>query len=306
MSHGRWPQLIQPPDSAPNLRGIAEDILRQAGAVGILPTPIDELLDAARVEKNHDPEPLIQAFLGRLRDHARDTFLAGIQKIRGIADLRERAIYIAAETSDRRRLFVKSHELGHQVIPWHQINFGYCDDERSLRSDAEDVFDQEANFFAAEVIFQGHHFTSRARDYAASLDAVFMLADEHGATRHATLWRYVQDQDECLAAIPYWPSSYDVDSHGHPILRRGRVVGSPRFVEKFARLEIPPQLITGHPWVATRDLGHVCGDCIQLTGGSGPERFEWQAWWNTYCLFVLLRRTPVLGVVGRFLHSAAG
>lgn len=80
-----------------------------------------------------------------------------MRKIRGLADLRDKAIYVPSDKSPRE-LFVKSHELGHEVIPWHNIESGvpveiYVDDDASLSHDAERIFDIEANFYAAEVIF---------------------------------------------------------------------------------------------------------------------------------------------------------
>src|SRR5262249_7033565 len=146
-------------------------------------------VNAADLEEAQDLEPFVSRFLRQIAESARETFKATLQKVRGIADLRERAIYVPSDTRQRRRRFVQAHELGHQVIPWHSVNLGYRDDDLSLTDDAQELFDLEANFFAAEVMFQGRGFRTRVRDYAPSFDAVFRLADEHGASRHATLWR---------------------------------------------------------------------------------------------------------------------
>lgn len=295
--------LIRRPESSRSIEKLAEDLLQHSDVSGILPTPVDQLIAAAEIKEPEDPEPFLQSFLSTLPVTTRDLFLSGWQKIRGIADLREQAIYIPRESNDRRRLFVKSHELGHQVIPWHQVNIAYRDDDLSLGADAQELFDLEANLFAAEIIFQGKRFTRRSRDYQASFEAVFQLADDHGASRHATLWRFIEDQDESLALLTYWPSQYTVDPNGYPVLRRGKGIGSPKFLNKIDNLEVPTQISTGHPWVMARDRDEVCNGEVNLSCNRGSQLFQWQTWWNRYTLFVMLRRRPVLSRVGRLLKQ---
>jgi hypothetical protein len=297
------PSSRRRPDSSGSLEQIADTLLRRAGALGTIPTPIDDLVAAARLEDAHDLEPFVSRFLSRIAANAREAFLATLQKVRGIADLRERAIYIPTETSQRRRRFVQAHELGHQVIPWHSVNVGYRDDDLSLTGDAQELFDIEANFFAAEVMFQGKRFRNRVRDYAPSFDAVFQLADEHEASRHATLWRFVEEQDEIVCAVTFWPSIYTVDSSGHAVLRRGKIVASPTFLAKFGDLALPRELPATHPWVQARNERQPCEGDIKLTSGTDSRPFQWQAWWNSYCLFVLLRRRPALSLVGDFIRQ---
>lgn len=296
--------LVSRPGSTPSLAGLAERLLQQAGATDTLPTPVEELILAANVVTPEDPQPILERFLARIPSAVHESFLAAWQKVRGVADLRERAIYIPAETNNGRRRFVQAHELGHQVIPWHRVNAAYRDDDQSLSlsAEAQELFDLEANFFAAEIIFQGRRFTRRVRDFRPSFDAVFKLADDHGASRHATLWRFVEEQDERLALLTYWPSRYTMDEEGNPVLRRGTGVGSPRFVERYQSLDVPAILAADHPWVVARDTGGPCDGDMLLTCDTAQVRFQWQAWWNTYSLFVLLRRKPLLSVVGRVVH----
>lgn len=302
---GRLIDLVPRPESTKTLSELAEEILLRAGAAGVLPTPVDELIKAADLAAPADPTLHLERFLASLAATVRDEWSNAIQKVRGIADLRERAIYVPADVNGRRERYVKAHELGHQSIPWHHVNGAYRDDDDSLRlgTETQELFDREANCFAAEVLFQGRRFQRRARDYRSSFEAVFTLADEHAASRHATLWRYVEEQDERLALVSFWPSHYSVDDEGYPVLRRGKSVGSPRFVQSYEALEVPEAISTGHPWVAARDLGVICDGDIALTSEGLGVRFEWQSWWNTYGLFVLLRRRPIFKVVGKLLDT---
>jgi hypothetical protein len=299
------PIMLTKPDAAVDVSGIADRVLQRAGAVGILPTPIDQLIAAERLGMSVDAEPLVQGFLARLTGQAKDTFISGLQKLRGIADLRERAIYVASDVKPARVIWAKSHELGHQVLPWHTVDVGYTDDDRSLSADAQELFDQEANLFASEVIFQGRRFQRLARDYQPSLDAVFTLADQHGASRQATLWRFVEDHDEPIAAVLYWPSWYVYDASGERPLTRGRaVVVSPSFRTKFASVSLPERLPSDHPWTAARRASRGGVECdVDLKVDGEVITFQSFAWWNTYCLMVLIRRRPRLHIISDLLRT---
>jgi hypothetical protein len=299
-------QTIRRPDSSTTLEQLVETLLRRAGVGGVIPTPIDELIAASKLEQTEDLEPFVGRFLRHLAESARAPFVAALQKVRGIADLRERAIYVpSGNTTDRRRRFVQAHELGHQVIDWHSVNVGYRDDDMSLRlvDDMQELFDLEANCFAGDVLFQGPRFRERARSYAASFDAVFQLADDHCASRHATLWRLIEEQDESVSVVLYWPSNYTVDASGYSVLRRGKLVASPTFLNKFSNVELPLTLPSNHAWLQARNEDAPCGGSIHLMCDSTAEHFEWQAWWNTYSLFVMLRRRPALSLVGSALRG---
>jgi hypothetical protein len=295
--------LVTKPTSVSELTKIADFTLREAGAVGTLPTPIDSLLAAAEIGQVFDPETAKEQFLANLAEGAREGFLALWQKVRGIADLRERVVYVPTTTTVPRILFAKGHELGHEVIPWHRLPL-YQDDERTLRPDVRAVFEREANYFSSEVIFQGSRFARRARDFHPSLEAVFTLADLYGASRQATLVRLAEGHDEALAAITYVPDRYSVDEQGRSILRAPRVVPSPSFLSRYESILLPEELRTGHPWADARESSRPCDGDIRFDCGSGPVRFIWQAWWNQYCLMVLLRKPPALGLVGRWLRPA--
>lgn len=298
-------KLIVSPETAPDLIKLADRALRRGGAVGKLPTPIDDLIKAAHITSESDTEGAVRRFLSTLNEQSRTLFQSALQKMRGIADLRARAIYVPSDKAPRE-LFANAHEFGHEEIPWHKVITGdvaafYTDDDYSLGPDVQEKFDIEANFFASEIIFQGSRFTTQARDYKASLDAVFTLADLHGASRQATLRRYIEAQDEIIAALSYLPSRYGVDRQGFPILRAPRLIGSAKFIQKYSAVSIPGEITSVHPWAESRSRQEVCKGDIILTSSGVSVGFQWESWWNTYTLMVLLRRRPSLSVVRRIV-----
>jgi hypothetical protein len=285
--------LLKRPETEEDLSTLAEGVLRKAGAIGVLPTPIDDLLNAEKIEQINKLDELHVSFLNRLKHQATERYHSIIQSLRGIADLRERVVYVPSNDTAPRLRFVKAHELAHQIIPWHHIDTSYLDDNKTLSPDIEVEFEREANFTAAELIFQGHRFTRQVRDYAVSFDAVFYLADQHGASRQSTLWRYIEEQDEPIAVAPYYPTNA-IDNEGNTVLRLWKPVASPKFHNKYENLEFPRYLRTGHPWMFARESMQICSGIESLNCHGLSYRFEWHAWWNTYTLFVLLRRRPHL------------
>jgi hypothetical protein len=287
------------PDSEAKLSDLSRKLIREADTAGVLPTPLDRLLEVAKVT-NIDALP-DDSFLETLSDKMKGFFISAKQKLRGIADLRTRANFIPHDRNARRMQFAKGHELGHQVIPWHRIDPAYLDDNESLGPNAKGIFEHEANFFSAETIFQGKNFRNLAREYQPSFNAIFALAERHGATNQATAWRFVEEQDEAIALLQYYPSNA-IDVHGNKVLSIWRSVGSPEFNRRFPAIDLPLTVRTGDVWTAARDLDRVCdGNENLLVDGHGVA-FQWLAWWNTYTLFVLLRRKPMLSLVGGILR----
>ena len=291
-------RVIVRPESADEVSKFARSALQAADAIGQLPTPIDDLLAAAKVGNLEITEEVKKSFASRLIGPARLEFDLMWEKIRGIADLRERITYVAENTTQSRIRFAKGHELGHEVLPWHYLDPGRFDDEKSLTYEAEEIFDMEANFFSAEVIFQGSNFTRLVRDYSVSFKSIFHLAGKHGASRHATAWRYVEEQDESVALVIYWPSKFNPE-----IFRRGKIVASSNFLRKFRDIDLPQRLDPSHYWMTSRFSNLVQGDMVSLTSGKGTFRFDWETWWNGYGLLVMLRRKPKFHMVGGFVNK---
>jgi hypothetical protein len=289
------------PESEPKISTLVRKLLREADAEGVLPTPLDRLFDVAKV-KNIAELPDEEAFLKTLPTKIRGCFISAKQKLRGIADIRERASYVPPDPNNSgRERFAKGHELGHNVLPWHNIDPAYLDDDESLGFGAKGVFEHEANFFSSDTIFQGSAFRTRARDFAPNFNAIFKLAFDHGASRQATAWRFVEEQDEAVALLQYYPSKA-VDDHGHQVLAIWRSVGSPEFNRRFPNIDIPNALRTGDPWTIARDLNRICDGNENLSCDGQSLSFEWHSWWNGRALCVLVRRKPMLRLVGKLLR----
>lgn len=276
------------PDSEHEIVQLAQKTLLRADCIGVLPTPLGVLYEQARV-KSFDLPPVDEMLPLRLAVGARDLLQSGLQKIRGIADLRRRAVYLPHGDTNHRRTFAKGHELGHQLIPWHQVGQDCVDTNATLSPDVEETFEAEASLFSSEVIFQGKYFRRLARDYKPTLDAVFLLADQHCASRQATLWKFTEEQDFPVACLFYYPMRYSDD------LKLWKTVRSPSFRSKLCDIDIPPLLPANHPWAAAREFRELFeGDISLAKSNKRKVNFLWHSWWNKYALVVLIRTRSIL------------
>jgi hypothetical protein len=289
---------IARPESEQKIAELARRLLIRADAIGVLPTPIEELCKIAQVELIADLPT--EGFLRKFGVSATRLLRQALQKVRGVADLRERANYIPKSGSIPRDRFVQGHELGHQVLPWHQFDPAYLDNDESLRPGVRQLIEREANFFSAEILYQGAEFTLRARDFRPSLDAVFQLADDHGTSRQSTAWRFVEVQDEPVALLQFYPKGA-IDDKGFRVLHSWQPVMSPRFAKQFSTVSFPEVLRSDHEWTAARTTLRMCSGTIRMLVDQEDVNFEWNSWWNNRCLLVLLRRRPALAVVRRLI-----
>jgi Zn-dependent peptidase ImmA (M78 family) len=295
--------LIHRPENHDEISSLVRRLLAKADAFDVLPTPIDRLFEIARVQQIADlPEPS-SGFLNSMGERAFNALVSARQKIRGMADMRSRVVYIPKRDRPPRILFAQGHELGHQCMPWHNIEPSYQDDDLTLSAKVKLLFEQEANDFSAEAIFQGAlRFQRRARDYFVDFDSVFHLADMHGASKQATAWHFVEEQDRAVAVLYYYPSSWRTDEAGNQSLVFWKAAASPKFREQYEDIDIPTILSSSHAWVAARSSNEIVSGTDEFKfWEKGSISFQWQAWWNRYTLVVLLRRKPAITAVKNFL-----
>jgi uncharacterized protein DUF955 len=298
------PKLYVRPDSEPEIAQRAKTLLIRGDCLGILPTPIEHLYDVAKVEEIEVDREEMVSMWGRFSKGARNMVMGLLSKVRGAADLKKRVVFVPQNDTAPRILFARAHELGHQALPWHCLNCDYLDDDQTLSPRIKDKFEVEANLFAAEAVFQGERFRDVARQYRPEFASIFELARLHGASNHATFWRFVEVHDEPVAGIVYYPACPDSRSNA---IQAGfmlqNVVTSARFRERYGHLTFDGRLDFHHEWAQARLSGRqpVVGEMPLMVNGS-VKPFLWEAFWNRYCLMVLVRRRPALRLVGGLIR----
>lgn len=214
---------------------------------------------------------------------------AQVKKWLGAYFFKAEVAFVDFSQAAGRARFTEAHELGHRVIPWHRG--AYVDDEQSLFRDTEALLEKEANLAAAHLIFQGSPFFERAFDFPLSLRTPILLANEFGASLHATIRFYVEQHVEPLAVIV--AGRYPRLDGTVPIFQ---ALESGAFRERFGPVKARfPTLSL--PVAGTPPLGPLLdqarrsaepSECpvVFRDGTGGQQRFVAEAFFNQYCFFL--------------------
>lgn len=221
------------------LRAHARSALEAAGALGRLPTPVAEVMDAARlIVAEDDLDDSLVAHLRRKTVRARAVLKRALGKIWGVLDAKARLVYVDKAVLGVKQRFLKLHEAAHALLPWQRDIYSVIEDsEGTLAPEVSEQFDQEANTFASEVMFQLDAFALEATAHPFGIRVPLNLSKRYGASVYASVRRYVSSHPRPCAVLVLEPPIYGRGDGFVACLRR--VVASPAFARMFGTLEWP-------------------------------------------------------------------
>lgn len=215
----------------------AERLLHRADAAGVVPVPVDDLIDAAKLKvapySVFDPRG-IAAYAAEKGKQAAQTIKQAVGKIFGVLDASEEIIHIDDSVHESRQKFLKFHETGHFELPHQKKIFRFFEDsEEELDPSVSDLFEREANNFARYVLFNGLTFAERAHDYELCFGSAKKLQRQFKASLYASLREYVRtNQRPCIALCLELP---EVREDMGKTCRLRRVEVSPSFEKEFGK-----------------------------------------------------------------------
>lgn len=219
------------PEQYANVVKRAEFSLREASAFDKFPTPVDDIMGAAKVTlAPHDL--LDETFLKKMRAGAEKILRSALEKVLGLFDAKQRLIFIDRSVIAVKQTFLKLHETGHAALPHQNTVFSLFEDsKKTLEPETSELFDREANVFASEVLFQLEKFETEAADLAFGIKTPMSLSKKYGSSVYAAVRRYVQkSQKTCAVLVLNQPELKDMD--GFTITLR-RFIASETFTFKF-------------------------------------------------------------------------
>lgn len=245
------------------IAAIVHEALRGSGALGVLPTPLDVVREAAGLDLV-DTAALGEAVLGALW-------------------FERRTIYVDPSLPVHRRRFTEAHEIAHALCPWHRAVMRE-DTTAELFGPTRDAIEAEANAGAAMLLFQGAAFAERAADMPCTFDSVRRLARAHGTSVHATLHHFVQSLRRPLAMLAI--GRFPAKDGTLPVWRH---VSSSEFRARAGRTH----RLTAHgvgPGTPLRELVERArtGDVEPVQIGAGRSRIRMEAHYNRHSFLVLL------------------
>lgn len=195
----RIPARIATPDSAEDVTREVRRLLRAAGVKDQLPTPRAEVLACQKLVETGELD--LEEYEATLAEKGWRFFQRAKSKVMGILDRRSEIIYIAPHVHESRKLFVTYHEVAHSILQWQKIELTQ-EDESTLSPECKELFEAEANYGAADILFQCDRFENESRDYALSLESALYLSGRYEASCHSTLRRFAErNHRPCLLMI---------------------------------------------------------------------------------------------------------
>jgi hypothetical protein len=283
--------------------GFCEAALERAGVAGVLPTPLEPVIEVAGIKEILDISDLPN-------DIPRPRALA---RILGAVHFRHKTAFIDRSQSHGRVKWIEAHEATHSILPWHSAQ-AFLDDDETLFRTAEEEREREANIGAAHLIFQGGRFFEQAMDYEHSIKTPILLSDSFGASMHATIRYYAERHPEPMALAICgrlrWRS-------GHvPIYD---TFESPAFYRTFGKLRgllpttgFPVEEGAGNDGLAAiaeaalSSSDEVACETRLARQEGGESRFRVEAFHNQHSLFILFTRRRGIVRLGRRIDLESG
>jgi len=219
------------------VRAQAEKVLREADAFGTFPTPVKDIMGAAKLVEAKD-DIRAPGFLIGLREQVQKAgakVRSALSKVMGLFLSSERLIFIDKSLLLVKQQFIRLHETAHGFLPWQTPMYGLVEDSKEeLDPETADLFDREANVFASEVLFQLDTFSERLADADFSIWSPVREAKKFGASNYAALRQYVsKNPRDCTVVVLNKP---EITDDGFKISLR-RFIQSTSFSERFGEIK---------------------------------------------------------------------
>lgn len=280
-------------DSA--VRKEAENVLERAGALGVYPTPIDEILDAHEILVA-DEDIFDDSFIQRFARKAGGALKKAKAKVLGLFDALENVVFLNRDVPAAKLPFLKLHEAGHALLPWQSGIFKVVQDcEKTLHPEVSDAFDREANAFASEVLFQLDGFMAMAEDHDFGVKVPLKLSKKFGASAYSSIRRYVSRNQRACGVLVLEPPVYSEAGFSADVRR---FVPSERFAKRFGNPNFGLRISAEDRIGAFVPLGKCrMSDKrpLALTDRNGEERqCVAEAFATPYQVFILIHDTEKL------------
>ncbi|WP_282045879.1 ImmA/IrrE family metallo-endopeptidase [Roseibium album] len=275
------------------VRKEAERALRESGAFGVLPTPMDAIMRAANIEEIRD-DVLDPSLLQQLRHKAGKTgkiLKRALSKVLGVFHAPSGLVFIDKSIMAVKRRFVGFHESGHGFMPWQRAAYTHVEDcESALSPGAASLFDREANVFATEVLFQLDTFHEQASEHEFGIFTPVRLSKEYNASIYASIREYVRkNRRNCAVVVLNNPAPCENDGFTATLRRYEE---SDSFVEMFGTGNWPERFTPDDQIGALVPLGKTKSsgrhEIVLEDRNNDKHECIAEAFTNSYQVFVLI------------------
>lgn len=149
------------------VEGRARRFLDRADAWGVFPTPVDTLMEAAKLQvapkSAFDPAVLF-AYIKQKTQKAAETLKHALGKVLGLYDSTEGIVHIDHGVGLTKQTFLKLHEAGHHEMPTHKTVFKFSRTvSKRLRLKLQTASSVKPTISPASCSFKAMHFAMLLR-----------------------------------------------------------------------------------------------------------------------------------------------
>jgi uncharacterized protein DUF955 len=192
------------PSQLTRIQREAQRALLEASVLGVLPTPVEQVMVAARVTEVEE-DVLNPTFVARILNKAQQAghvIKRALSKVVGLFLASDGLVFIDRTLAVVKQRFVGLHEAAHGFLPWQRPMYAVVADcEKALDPETADLFDREANVFASEVLFQINTFRDMAEEKPFSIWTPVRLARTFNASLYASIRQYVAKNHRACAVV---------------------------------------------------------------------------------------------------------
>lgn len=271
---------------------ISHELLKGSKSFDVFPTPVNKIMNYSDfvLDNNIDLLNIEHSFLDTLKEKSFKTLQSGLTKVKGIFDRSEKKIYIDVSLDKNlgKKNFVTLHEVGHGALGWQSDMMLCLDDNDTLSPDTEEQFEEEANYFASNTLFQQDRFIAEAEKLKLGLSSVMELKRKFGASVHATFRNYVlKSKNKCVLLVLTPIKNADWNEVQ---CEKRNLFYSKSFMTDIGELELPNQY--GYKWNFIKDFKFrrfTENGNIKLISKDGEELdCNYHFFNNTYNSFVFI------------------
>lgn len=182
------------------IRKYALAVLREADALGETPTPLDQLMDVAKLVYAGEITLTLEEKRS-LRERLGGAFDRVISSVEGLISFNNKEIWLKPDLHPNRKVFVQAHEIGHHILPLHK-HVAYLDNRDTMHASLRDACEREANQAAIELLAQGDALRKYVDDSPVSRIALEDASVRFGISLQAAA-RYIgeESRQECCTLI---------------------------------------------------------------------------------------------------------
>ncbi|MDQ3631330.1 MAG: XRE family transcriptional regulator [Actinomycetota bacterium] len=181
------------------IRQHALALIREAGAEGVFPTPLDDLMAVAKlvyageISLTLEEKRTLRRVLGGALDRVLDS-------LRGMLSFGSREIWLAEDLHPLQRRFVHAHEIGHHILPFHR-QIAYLDNLETMHRDLRNACEREANQASIEILAQGDRLRAMGDDSTFGRELIEQLSARTGISLQATARRLSEESKRLVCTV---------------------------------------------------------------------------------------------------------